>query len=161
MFGTCPLGEKMPMVQTLGMIPEDRQNPALRHAIVVAGLDHAFQFLFQDPQLGDAFPYRLKMPRRDAVGRRAGLIGRIRQRQQVADILQREAHVAGMADEGQTLDVMLGVEALVPRRTLRRRQQTDGFVIADGRNLDPGASGEGADGHGGRCRGHVDFLLQL
>src|SRR3546814_5121545 len=53
------------------------------------------------------------------------------QRQQRADLLQRETQVTGAADEGQLMQVALVVVAIAIGATPGRREQADGFVVAD------------------------------
>lgn len=57
---------------------------------------------------------------RDGVGLRAGLIGPVLEAQEVTDGTEREAQLAGVADEGQPLPRGLTVEALVADRALGR-----------------------------------------
>jgi hypothetical protein len=62
-----------------------------------------------------------------------------------------------MTDEAQPLDRRAVVEALVAGRAVRRRQEADRLVVADGLDLAAGSLGDPADG---QAR-YVDCPLKL
>jgi hypothetical protein len=66
----------------------------------------------------------------------AGHAGRIGSRQR-ADILDHEAEIARMLDEGEPLGMAPAIAALVALGAFRQRQKPDLLVIADGFDLDP------------------------
>ena len=62
----------------------------------------------------------------------AGHAGCVRQPQQGPDALDREAEIARMLDEGESLDMGAAIATLIALGALRLRQQADLLVIADG-----------------------------
>jgi len=125
------------------------------HDVAVTGLVgmavrfDARQFLFQTFQPGDALADRGEMRGRDTVRLVMGHGGVLAQADQFANRLERQAEIAGMADEGQPVEFGAGVAALVAGGTFRRVDQAHLLVIADGRHLDAGASRHFADGEHG------------
>ena len=76
---------------------------------------------------------------RDAVGLAAIARGIVRQVEQRADLLDREAQLARMAHEAQPRAVRLAIAAVIGRGARGRGQQADALIIADG--FDVGAGG--------------------
>ena len=89
--------------------------------------------------------YVARVVRHDPVGMAAWLLGVAAQFDERADILDGEAEVAGVTDEGQPLELLPAIAALVAFRTLGCGNQAHLLVVADGRHLDPGAAGEITD----------------
>ena len=77
-----------------------------------------------------------------AVARRLG-----DEMEQQPDIRERRIQGAAVPDESQLLEVAVAVVAIAIAQPLRRRQQLDALVVADGLYVDAGGAGKLADFH--------------
>ena len=77
------------------------------------------------------------------MGRR---VGGFAHAQEIADIVERKAEFAGVADEFETPEGVPVIAPLIALRPFRRGNQPHVFVISDGRNLDAGSLRYLADG---------------
>jgi hypothetical protein len=62
------------------------------------------------------------------------------------DFAEREAHVAGEADEKNAMEGVAGIAPLAPE-ALRRCEEAEPLVVADGGGVEAGAGGKFADFH--------------
>lgn len=97
------------------------------------------------------------MARRQRIGLLARHVRPVGHARVLADRLDREAEVAGVADEAETIDVRLRVETLVALRAVGPRREADPPVGADGLDLAAGRPRRVADGEGS----HGGFPLNL
>ncbi|KAF1854322.1 hypothetical protein Lal_00015088, partial [Lupinus albus] len=88
--------------------------------------------LLQRTQLGDAHLHMVDMLVDQPVGGSAVRLGAVAQAQQFADLLLGHVQRTAMADEGQALDMRLGVLAVVALAAGRLGQQAFALVVADG-----------------------------
>ncbi len=109
----------------------------------------------QPLQPRDLLAHRGKLFGGDAVGVAAWLVGMAAQLDERTDVVDTETKVAGMAHEGQPLQLLPAVTALVAVRPFGCRNQTHLLVVADGGHLHPGATRKIANGK------HDFFLLKL
>lgn len=74
---------------------------------VTAGSDHPVEFAAQRAQIGDLAIDFGEVDARDPVDRFAGLVLVIRQREELAHGIEREAEIAGAADERRTRQMIM------------------------------------------------------
>ena len=86
---------------------------------------------FQQVQLLDARGHMAKMCVNQSIHRRAVLGGGVQETQQHPDLVQRHVQGTAMANEQETIQMRLIVDAVVPRRALRLRQEPFALVEAD------------------------------
>lgn len=67
------------------------------------------------------------------------------QRQQAADLLVREAEVAGAPDEGQAVQMRPLIDSVAALPAIRLVEQSDPLIVADGDHLAASASPKLAD----------------
>jgi hypothetical protein len=128
------------------MVAKDLDDPAIGDPPARALHDHALLFRLQRGKAHQATFHLGQLRLGDGVGGSAALVGMVRQAEQVADCLEREAKIAGMPDEGQPLRRLAALKPLVAGTALSLGQESDLFVIADGRHLHPGRLPEFSDG---------------
>jgi hypothetical protein len=127
-------------------IGQDLDHPAFGDGAMRTSC-HAREFRFQRAQPRQPFAHRSEVPARDVVRARALRIGRrVREAQQLADVVHREAQLPRVADETEPVEMRAGIDTVTAFGPRGRRQQALGFVEADGGGLHPGRSGEVADG---------------
>ena len=131
---------------TVRVIAQHFDHVAIGDPAPGAVVHHSFQFGFQGLQPGDPAFDDQKLGTGDSVNLGAGLIGAVGQAQKVADRLQRETKLAGVADEGEPVLCGAGIKPLVAGGALGTRQKADLLVITDGRHLDPGSASKFSDG---------------
>lgn len=107
------------------------QNRALG-ALLVAALAQVDQLRLQRHQAIDARLHVLDMLVDQGVDAAALAVGSVAQVEQAADFVEGHVQRAAVADEGQALDVGLGVEPVVAIAAGRFGQQFFAFVVADG-----------------------------
>jgi hypothetical protein len=127
------------------MVAQNFDNAAIGDLAACTLHDHSFKFGLQRCQSRKAAFNLCQLSLRDGIGSSAGLIRSVRQAQQVADRFEREAQIAGVPDEGQTLHRFAAVESLVARAALGFGKQADLLVIADRRYLHPGGLAQLSD----------------
>ena len=96
------------------VVAQNLDHPAVGDGAVGALRDHPLEFRFERPEARDSCADGGKLGSGDGIGGGAGLVGPVRQAEKVADRLEREAEVAGMADEGQAVERRPGIEPLLP-----------------------------------------------
>ncbi|MNE79108.1 hypothetical protein D3C80_1755680 [compost metagenome] len=116
-------------------------------------LDQFAQGVAQADQLGDLALERGDMFQRQRLHIGTGALAILPQLQQPADFLQGETQVAGALDEGQAMQILLGVAAIAVVAAPGRLQQADAFVVADHLGAEAGLAGGLADVHGGLSAG--------
>ena len=122
-------------------------HAAVAREAAAAAPDDPRQFVAQQLQLRDLRLDLFQMPRRDAVGLAAVAFGMVRQVEQGADFLDREAQVTRMAHEGQPRPVRLAIAAVIGRGAMRFGEQSDALIIADRLDIGAGHPREFADFH--------------
>src|SRR3546814_3966237 len=70
----------------------------------------------------------------ERIDRRAVPAAIVRQRQQRAHLVEREAEIASATDERQATQLGRAIGAVIARRPRGPRQQPDPLIIADGRS---------------------------
>ena len=83
------------------MVAQHFDHPAIGDFPACALHDHAFQFTFQRRQPRKTAFDLSQLRLGDGIGAGTGLVGLVRQAEEVADCLEAEAQVSGVADEGQ------------------------------------------------------------
>ena len=109
----------------------------------------------QGLKLGDFLLNIDKMPFGNFVDFLTRAVGGLTQRQKFAHLVQGKAQRPAVADKFQQIQMGFRILALISRRTPRRRNQADLFVITDGLDLDAAVSRQMANA---QIRCH--FLLE-
>lgn len=117
------------------VIGQGLDNIALADMLCRAVPGDAAQFLFQPEQPFDPRFNLLQMRVCDHMGIPAGHLGIFVEFDQVADGVDRQAEISPMADERETLELMLRISPLIAICSLRSADQSHCFVIANGRHL--------------------------
>ncbi|MNV79341.1 hypothetical protein D3C71_1728870 [compost metagenome] len=78
----------------------------------------------------------------------AGALAVLPQGQQLADLFEGKAQVAGALDEGQAVQVFRLVQAVAAVAARGGLEQADGLVVTDHLGAEPAAAGGLADVHG-------------
>lgn len=94
----------------VGQRPDD---VAIADLVGMAMAGDALQLRLQLAQPGDLAPHGGKLLGGDAVGVVAGALGVLAEVDQLADRVNGEAEVAGMADEGEPVALLAGIAPLV------------------------------------------------
>lgn len=128
------------------MVAENLDYPAVRDPAARALHHHALKFRLQSGQPRKAAFNLGQLCPCDGIGGGAGLVGFVRQAQEVADCLEREAKVACVTDERQPVERLVSVEPLVPGAAFGLGQEADLLVVADGRHLHPRVLSQFSDG---------------
>ena len=113
MFAMSMIGERF----------DDRAVASL-HAPRTHG-SNSRQLALQRTQPGDLVAHVVEMTHRNRMGLVASDLGRIGQPQQGPNSVDGKAQITGVLDEGQPLDMLAAIAALVAVGALRRRQQAD------------------------------------
>ena len=94
------------------MVAQHLKNAAIGHPIRIAGTDHPLQFNAEGFEPHKSCLDLAKLFLGDGIDLRTGPVGRIRKVQQLSDRLQREAELAGMADEGEAVQFGIAIPPL-------------------------------------------------
>lgn len=132
-------------MQALRVIAQHLDHPASFDPPAFALLDHSAQLNLERLQAGDPAFHLAQLGLRDPVGVLAGLVGGIRQAQQLADSIQRKAELPAVPDECQALHVSRPIAALVACRSGGRRHDADFLVVPDRLDLAAGLSCQASD----------------
>ncbi len=143
----------MRLVQAGVVVAEHLDDAAFGDTAVLAFLDHALDLAAQGGEAGDLLVDIGEMQPGDRIDITAGAVRLVGEIEQLADRLDCEAEIAGMADEAQPLDRRAVIGPPVAVGPIGDRQQADILIVADGGNLDAGRLGDGAD----RNRAHGEF----
>ena len=100
------------------MVAQHFDHPAIGDFPACALHDHAFQFTFQRRQPRKTAFDLSQLRLGDGIGAGTGLVGLVRQAEEVADRLKGKAEGAGVADEGEAIQSRLPVEPLVAGASL-------------------------------------------
>src|SRR5260221_12262004 len=99
------------------------------------------------------------MVERDGLDLGAGVATAVDDLQQAAHLFERESELAAAADEIQSLQVILAIDAMAAGAARRLRQDAGALIEADGLDVHARAPGEGADREDrasrNRDRGHA------
>ncbi len=117
------------------VIGQRAQDVAFTHRMARAVPGHTHQLPLQPLQTRDARTHGYQLLGRNFVGRVACAFWMTRQVEQIANSIDGKAEITRMADEGQTIELVATKTALIALAALRRREQADIFIVADGRNL--------------------------
>lgn len=99
-------------------------------------------------KVGELLAHLGQVAARQGVDLGAGQIRAFRQMQEAADLVKAEPQSAATSDETDAGDVALSVRPVPRRRSLRFREQTDLFVVADGLEMAVRGCGQLANLHG-------------
>lgn len=124
-----PVGLGMATGQALRVIGQDLDDAAIRYSSAAALLDHPFELALEAEQARHPMLDLLELRPRDCVGGLARVGRMVGKAQQLADRVKREAELAGMPDERQTVGMRRIVAALIALRAIRNRQQSYLLVI--------------------------------
>lgn len=124
---------------------EDPNHPAISHPATATRARHTLQLMAQQLQTSEAAFDGGEVGACDAVDLGTGLIGIIRQGQQLTDLLEAEPKLPGVADEAQTIQMLGGVAPLIAAGATRLRHHADTLIVADGLYRAAGASGQRTD----------------
>ena len=87
------------------------------------------------------------MAARDRIDGAAGLVAVIGESEKLANLVQGKAEIARAPDEGQPQQLVGPIGAILATRPRGRRQQTRGFILADGFDLGVGRARQLSDFH--------------
>lgn len=121
--------------QTLSVVSKHLNHPTVGDAATVALGNHTLQLRLESVESGDAAFHLFKLAPRDAIRRRAGALGVIRQAQEFTNSSQWESELAAVTDKHQSFGVSPTEPPLVAAGAHRLWHQADLFVIADGLHL--------------------------
>lgn len=124
---------------------EDPDHPTIGHPATAARTCHALQLMAQQLQAFEAAFDGGEVGTRDAVDLGTGLIGIIRQHQQLTDLLEAEPKLPSVADEVQTIQMLDRVAPLIAAGAPRLRHHADTLIVADGLYRAAGTSGQSTD----------------
>ncbi len=127
------------------MVRQDFDDPTLRNLSLPTLRDHALKFRFESCQARYTTFHSLELSPRDLIGGGAGLVGIVRQGQELPNCVQWEAELPAMTDERQPLDIGRTIASLVSRSPAWFRHETYLLVIANGLDLAARVIGELAD----------------
>jgi hypothetical protein len=105
---------------TLGVIVKNLDHVAISDPPTLALPDHSSQLGLQGPQALDTPLNFNQLFAGNGIGGFARLIELIGEAQQIPDGIQGEPQFPGMADEYQPVDMGRFINALIPRRAIRR-----------------------------------------
>ena len=125
--------------QAFGVIAQDFEYPAIARLSATALPDHAAQLGSKRIEARNPLFHLLQLPFRDRVGVVAGLVGGIRQIQELADRFKRKAKLPSVANEGQSIELGITVSALPALGPSGLRQKSDLLIVSDRLNFRTGA----------------------
>jgi hypothetical protein len=117
--------------RSMRVVRERLDNAAVAHAASSTLLDHPLELGLEYREAGEPLFDLRELAPRELIDGIARLLRTIRQAEQLADRLEREAELAAVPDEGQAVGVPLVVTALVASRARRLRHEPDLLVVAD------------------------------
>lgn len=128
------------------MVTQNFDDPAIGNLAARTLHDHALEFGFQRGQARKAtFDFDQLRPS-DGISGGTGLVGIVRQAQEIPDRLEREAQIARMPNEGEPFHRLAAIKPLVARAAFGFGKEADLLVIADRRNLHSGGFAQFSDG---------------
>ena len=102
-FGVAVIG------RAEGVVAQNLDHPAIGDAPTRALHDHPLKFCLQGHQSGEAAFNLGQLRPGDGISSSAGLVGSVRQAEEIADRFQREAQIEGMPNEGQPFQCLATV----------------------------------------------------
>src|SRR5262245_52552456 len=113
------------------VIAQDLDHPAVADAAMAAFLDHPLELLLKRLEPLQALLHFLKPAACYVIGALAARLGIVGDAQKRANGLDREAEVAGVADEGQALLIFPIVKPVAAFGAGKGRQKANAFIVAD------------------------------
>jgi hypothetical protein len=142
------------------LIEEGVDDGALRHGSPVALSCHLRQDALDLPEVCDLPPDLVEVADRDALDVRARVAAPIDELQERPDLVQREAELAGPADEAQPQALGFSVEPMAAVAPRSGRHQANPLVISDRLDVAAGSLRQGADAPPGRSGRYAHGPLQ-
>jgi hypothetical protein len=124
------------------VVRENFDNAAVTDATMITFIDHALQFVTQGLQLLDTTFNLYQVTAGDTVGLMAGILWPFRHGKQFAYVGNFETKRSGVPDETQPVEMAAIVAPLISLGSQRFWQQSDRFIVSDGRHLGAGPFGQ-------------------
>lgn len=128
------------------MVGQHLDDPAFPNLAACALVEHGLNLRPEPRQPGDPVVDVGEVVPGDDVGLGAGPLGMGSEIEQRPDCIHLKPEIPRVSNEAQTSNRVFVVGPAIGLRPLRRGQQPDGFIEADGRDLHPCPLGQHADG---------------